>query len=129
MLWSILLIVLILIVAFGFVFLCIKFTTRGDENIEEKETKVNNMKKEKTIQDNKYTNAVAHSFKNWSNGVLIVGIIVLIIIIIVSIIVKSIYVFISAWCVYSVFIANALILSAIAEIIQKLQNIEDNTRK
>lgn len=78
---------------------------------------------------NNYSNSVALSFKKWSNRVLIVGVVILIIMIIASIIMQNIYVFIGSIVLYAVFGANSLILSAVAEIIQKLQNIEDNTKK
>ena len=76
-----------------------------------------------------YSNPVAKSFKNWSNRVQILGILILIIMIIGSLVIQNIYVFWSSLCVYGVFVASSLFLSAIAEIIQKLQNIEENTRK
>lgn len=76
-----------------------------------------------------YTNDVAYSFKKWSNGILTLGVIILIILIVVSIKIESLYLFIGAWGIFSVFVANSLILLAVAEIIQKLQNIENNTNK
>ena len=76
-----------------------------------------------------YTNEVAKSFKNWSNRVQTLGIIVLIIIIITSLFVQNVYVFICSFVVYGMFVAISLFLSAVAEIIQKLQNIEDNISK
>lgn len=84
-----------------------------------------------------YSNSVAKSFKEWCERVKKLGVFVLVIMIIGAIIAgassSEIGVFfavcIGAFLVYSIFIANSLILSAVAEIIQKLQNIEDNTRK
>lgn len=83
-----------------------------------------------------YSNSVAKSFKVWSERVKKLGIFVLVIMIIGAIIAGAssgaigIFwgAFIGAFLIYSIFIANSLILLAVAEIIQKLQNIEDNTR-
>ena len=93
-----------------------------DNELSKDETYKNN-------QESEYSNPVAQSFKSWSNGVLIVGVLILIVMIVISAILESGYVFIGAILGFTVFIANSLILSAVAEIIQKLQNIEDNTRK
>jgi len=79
--------------------------------------------------NNNYSNTVALAFKKWSNRVSILGIIILILLIITSIIMQNIYVFIGSIVLYAVLVANSLILLAVAEIIQKLQNIENNTRK
>lgn len=91
-----------------------KFNNQNENNIEYVET---------------YSNSVAKSFKNWSKGVLIVGAIIMVIMIIVAIADGTGLLFIGAILEFGVFIGMSLFLSAIAEIIQKLQNIEDNTRK
>jgi len=84
-------------------------------------------------KNNSYTNVVANDFRVWSRNVNILGIIIAVIFVaMVFIINDSIYtisLFISAFVAYCLFKATSLILSAVAEIIQKLQNIENNTRK
>ena len=76
-----------------------------------------------------YSNKVAASFKDWNRNVYVAGIITIIIIAIASILIKSLTLFVIGLVLFTFIILGALILLAIAEIIQKLQNIEDNTRK
>ena len=104
------------------------------ENIEDikekntiKEQEVKRIYEEKVKTDD-YTNSVAKSFKKWSNGVLIIGVITFFICLIATIDLGAAFI-IAAFFLLFTFIANALILSAVAEIIQKLQNIEDNTKR
>ena len=81
-------------------------------------------------KENSYTNTVASDFKQWSKNVNILGIVIAIILLVYSISNSmNEATFVIAFFVYCSFKATALLLLAIAEIIQKLQNIEDNTRK
>ena len=103
-----------------------KVEDRNEKNIvKEQETK---RIYEQKIERNDYTNSVAKSFKNWSYGVLVIGVITFFICLIATIDLGAAFI-IAAFFLLFTFIANALILSAVAEIIQKLQNIEDNTKR
>ena len=81
-------------------------------------------------KENSYTNIVANDLKTWSRNFNIIGIIIsLIIVISIFIINDSTYtitLFVSSFIVYCLFKIISLILLAVAEIVQKLQNIEDS---
>ena len=98
----------------------------NEQNVEEYQ------QKQYLEKENSYTNTVARSFKDWSRNVNILGIIVAIILVVfVFIINDSTYtmtLFIGAFLLYCLFKATSLILLAVAEIIQKLQNIEENIK-
>lgn len=83
-------------------------------------------------KNNSYTNIVANDFRVWSRNVNILGIIIAVIFVAMVFIINdstyTIPLFISAFVTYCLFKATSLILLAVAEIIQKLQNIEDNTK-
>ena len=102
------------------------FEEENGQNVEEYQ------QKQYLEKENSYTNTVARSFKDWSRNVNILGIIVAIILVVfVFIINDSTYtmtLFISAFLFYCLFKATSLILLAVAEIIQKLQNIEENMK-
>lgn len=84
-------------------------------------------------KNNSYTNVVANDFSVWSRNVNILGIIIAVIFVAMVFIINdstyTISLFISAFVAYCLFKATSLILLAVAEIIQKLHNIEENTRK
>lgn len=88
--------------------------------------------KQYSENENSYTNRVARSFKDWSKSVNVLGIIIAIILVIIVFILNdsnyTMTLFISAFLVYCLFKATSLLLLAVAEIIQKLQNIEENTK-
>ena len=102
------------------------FEEENGQNIEQYQ------QKQYAEKENSYTNTVARSFKDWSRNVNILGIIVAIILVVfVFIINDSTYtmtLFIGAFLLYCLFKATSLILLAVAEIIQKLQNIEENIK-
>lgn len=88
--------------------------------------------KQHSDKENSYTNEIARSFKDWSRNVNIFGIVVAIILVVLVFIINdanyTLILFTSAFLFYCLFKATSLILLAVAEIIQKLQNIEDNTK-
>lgn len=85
------------------------------------------------IQEEKewsYTNTVASDFKDWSRNVSLLGFIFAIVVAICGFVTDSVLIcLVSAVMIYCAFNAVSLMLVAVAEIIQKLQNIEDNTKK
>lgn len=99
------------------------FEEEKGENYSEYQKKIQDEK------DNSYTNIVANDFKIWSRNVNILGIIIAIVVVIYAISNNLLNWIIGAFFVYCTFKATSLLLLAVAEIIQKLQNIEDNTKK
>ena len=83
-------------------------------------------------QENKYTNKVANKFSKWSDKIAITGVVILIIGIIATLSLLEeefcLLIFISTIISFGFCYINCLFIGAIAEIIQKLQNIEDNIR-
>lgn len=82
-------------------------------------------------KENNYTNEVAYKFKKWSKRILdfaSLEILVGFIAILASFESGATFLitFLAVILVVGTTIANSLFISAIAEIIQKLQNIEDN---
>lgn len=81
-------------------------------------------------KENSYTNTVASDFKVWSRNVNAIGIFIAIILLVFSISNSmNETTFVIAFFVYCSFKATSLLLLAIAEIIQKLQNIEDKINR
>lgn len=83
---------------------------------------------ENKVQKTTYTNMVANDFNIWSRNVNGIGIIISIIVIAYAFYSKILTFLIVAFFVYCCFKATSLLLLAVAEIIQKLQNIENNTK-
>ena len=102
------------------------FEEENEQNVEEYQ------QKQYLEKENSYTNTVARSFKDWSRNVNILGIIVAIILVVFVLIINdstyTMTLFIGAFLLYCLFKATSLILLAVAEIIQKLQNIEENIK-
>lgn len=85
----------------------------------------NDLQKEK---ENSYTNIVAKTLKAWSKNFNIIGIIISIIVVgfAIEYSTQAVTLIVSAFICYCLFKIISLILLAMAEIVQKLQNIEEN---
>lgn len=96
----------------------------NEESYSEYQNKIEDKK------ENSYTNTVASDFKQWSKNVNILGIFIAIILLVYAIS-NSMNgaTFVIAFFVYCSFKATSLLLLAVAEIIQKLENIENNIKK